>query len=80
MKQKKAKVEEKKTKFFNVPNVSTDGIEMEKWVPEDDKGRNITLSIWDFAGQEGLFFFFLFLKINSLIYCCSVLFYAPIFH
>lgn len=30
-------------------NVSTDGIEMEEWDPEDD---GVSFTIWDFAGQE----------------------------
>src|SRR5271163_1429530 len=35
------------------PNVSTDGIEMEEWEPEDDGGSHpISFTIWDFAGQE----------------------------
>jgi hypothetical protein len=35
------------------PNVSTDGIEMEEWEPEDDGGtHHISFTIWDFAGQE----------------------------
>lgn len=31
------------------PNVSTDGIEMEEWDPEDD---GVSFTIYDFAGQE----------------------------
>lgn len=39
----------------NAPNVSTDGIEMEEWEPEDDGGsHHISFTIWDFAGQEVL--------------------------
>ena len=41
-------------------NLSTDGIDMEAWVPtEDEKGKaaNISFNIWDFAGQEGNFLF-----------------------
>eukprot|EP00026_Physarum_polycephalum_P000223 Phypoly_transcript_00223.p1 GENE.Phypoly_transcript_00223~~Phypoly_transcript_00223.p1 ORF type:complete len:1946 (-),score=272.21 Phypoly_transcript_00223:42-5636(-) len=35
------------------PNVSTDGIEMEEWEPEDDGAPHpISFTIWDFAGQE----------------------------
>jgi hypothetical protein len=37
-------------------NLSTDGIDMEAWVPtEEERGKvpPISFSIWDFAGQEG---------------------------
>lgn len=40
------------------PNVSTDGIEMEEWQPEDDGGsHHISFTIWDFAGQEVCYYF-----------------------
>jgi hypothetical protein len=36
-----------------IPNLSTDGIDMEEWEPEDDSGsRHVSFTIWDFAGQE----------------------------
>jgi GTPase SAR1 family protein len=65
---KKVKKISKSPTSLGLPNMSTDGIDIEDWSIEvtfkdkdkDAKPRkqNVTFSVWDFAGQ-GIFLYFL---------------------
>ena len=42
----------KNGKSIGTETISTDGIDIDEWKITDSKGKNISISRWDFAGQK----------------------------